>query len=87
MKEIETLKLKVRRISKRTPMNGPDLYDICFSLLSFHPNKGKIEEHPVSKPNVTITANHLLPSDSGFIMAEKLQVGDIIHADLPLATK
>ena len=87
MKELETLKLKVRKIYKCTPMNGPDLYDICFSLLSFHPKKSEIKEHPVNTPNVTVTANHLLPSDTGFIMAEKLQIGDIIHAELPLVTK
>lgn len=68
--ENQTVQMKVWKVLKKKPMNGPNLLEFYLSILSYHPKRDTIKEHPVSLPFVCTTTNHLLPTPEGLREAE-----------------
>ena len=83
----QTIPMKVHKVVRKKPMNGPDLLEFYLSILSYHPKRDKIEEHPVRFPSVCLTTRHLLPTPDGFKEAEKFRDGDILICDLSMVVK
>lgn len=83
----QTLQMKVQKVIRKKPMNGPDIIELCLSVLSYHPRGKALKEHPVPYPSIRFTVNHLVHTPKGLKSADKIKIGDIILCDLPLVVK
>jgi hypothetical protein len=83
----QQIPMKVHRVTRKKPMNGPDLLEFYLSILSYHPRARKVKEHPVRFPSVCATTKHLLPTSEGFKEAEGIKEGDILLCDLSMVVK
>jgi hypothetical protein len=80
--DFTTIRMTIRKITKKVQILGPDLYDIYVSLPSYRSIDGKKKESDVTYPVACFTSKHTITTQEGHKPIEKVRIGDVIFAEI-----
>ena len=81
--EKSIIKMTIRKIVK-SQMTSPILYELYFSVQSYHPKNNKVKQSNIIEPLICVTEYHFIPTDEGYKPIEDIKIGDVVLMGLDL---